>query len=90
VADTELSISWTVSTMGFFVFVGRNPHLITRRMLAQARVYAQGFMVAVLNAPALFSQTEKPLDPGDSSYHHITEKRVRHGRDAASEDQWRG
>ncbi|KAH8801785.1 hypothetical protein F5884DRAFT_527573 [Xylogone sp. PMI_703] len=48
-----IHLSWIASMIGSLVLIGRNPYFTISQKLAQARVYAQGFTVAVLLATAM-------------------------------------
>ncbi|KAF2471411.1 uncharacterized protein BDR25DRAFT_26994 [Lindgomyces ingoldianus] len=91
---------WVTSLVGSFVLVNRNRYLSAPQKIVQARMYAQGFTLAVLLASFAAEgsdaakgkgrwETIKVLDPNDPTHKHFIEKRIHHER-YAGEDQWRG
>lgn len=56
--------SWLASMITAFTIVGRNPYLTGPQKLVQARVYAQGFTLAVLIASAAFELQDSREDKG--------------------------
>lgn len=90
--------SWVLSIITSFVLVGRNSHFTTKQKVAQARVYAQGFTIAVLFITAM-------IEVGDSKSGRVKRRNTKelagssqrqsgktkaHFERYAGEDQWRG
>ncbi|KAI1179108.1 mitochondrial hypoxia responsive domain-containing protein [Nemania sp. FL0916] len=91
--------SWLASLGGAVAVINRNRYLTTSQKLVQARVYAQGFTLAVLIISAAFEthdarqgksrwDTIRVVDPDDPEHKHIIEKRV-HREEYAGQDLWR-
>lgn len=59
-----IGISWIASIIGSFAIVGRSPYLSGQQKLVQARVYAQGFTLAVLCASAAFEISDQRKGQG--------------------------
>ncbi|PBP20287.1 hypothetical protein BUE80_DR008993 [Diplocarpon rosae] len=94
-----VTASWVASMGIALALVGRNPYLSRAQKLVQARVYAQGFTLAILITTAAFEvgdaskgkgrwETVKILDPNDPEHKHIIEKRIHHEA-YEGEDLWR-
>jgi len=94
-----VTASWVASMGTAFALVARNKYLTTPQKLVQARVYAQGFTLAVLLLTAAFEvgdatkgkgrwETVMVLDPNDPEHKHMIEKKIHH-EEYAGEDLWR-
>lgn len=89
--------SWLASMITAFTLVGRNPYLTGPQKLVQARVYAQGFTLAVLIASAAFELQDSREDKGryeqveymDEKDGKVHTKQVERGQPSDGDTLWK-